>query len=93
LLARQIREPVRFVEAATALATRCDLLLEIGPGRMLTGLVRELPSAPLAVAVRAGDRSPRGLVEGAAAAHAAGARVRVDALYAATGVAAAVGAG
>ncbi|WP_034277625.1 type I polyketide synthase [Haloechinothrix halophila] len=39
LLVDQLTQPVRFADAVTALAARCDLLLETGPGIMLTDLV------------------------------------------------------
>ncbi len=38
LLAGQLVGPVRFGDAVTALARQCDLLLEVGPGGMLTEL-------------------------------------------------------
>lgn len=38
LLAEQLTTPVRFSSAITELAKRCDLLIEAGPGTMLTGL-------------------------------------------------------
>ncbi|MDD5033736.1 MAG: SDR family NAD(P)-dependent oxidoreductase [Methylococcaceae bacterium] len=40
-VAGQISAPVRFREAVTALATSCDMLVEVGPGSVLTGLVRK----------------------------------------------------
>jgi enediyne polyketide synthase len=41
LLIRQLVEPVHFAAAVEALAGRCDLLVEVGPGTTLTGLVGE----------------------------------------------------
>jgi enediyne polyketide synthase len=38
-LAAQITAPVDFVALAAAMAERCDLCLEVGPGRVLSGLV------------------------------------------------------
>lgn len=38
--AEQITAPVRFREAAEALAASCDLLVEVGPGSVLAGLAR-----------------------------------------------------
>ncbi|MEU7489589.1 SDR family NAD(P)-dependent oxidoreductase [Streptomyces sp. NPDC042319] len=38
LLVRQLTAPVRFIEALTALAGHCDLLIETGPGRILADL-------------------------------------------------------
>jgi len=39
-LSGQIMAPVRFREAALAIAESCDILLEVGPGSVLTGLAR-----------------------------------------------------
>lgn len=39
-VAAQIKAPVRFREAVTALAACCDILVEVGPGSVLTGLAR-----------------------------------------------------
>ncbi|MFC6094788.1 beta-ketoacyl synthase N-terminal-like domain-containing protein, partial [Saccharothrix lopnurensis] len=38
LLVRQLTEPVRFTSALARLAERCDLLVEAGPGTVLSGL-------------------------------------------------------
>ncbi|MPZ00560.1 MAG: SDR family NAD(P)-dependent oxidoreductase [Actinophytocola sp.] len=38
LLVDQLTHPVRFADAVTALAARCDLLIEAGPGTMLSDL-------------------------------------------------------
>jgi len=37
--ARQIRSRVNFMAMVRNMASRCDLMLEVGPGRVLTGLV------------------------------------------------------
>jgi enediyne polyketide synthase len=46
--AQQILSPVQFVSAAQAMLERCRLLLEVGPGRVLTGLIGRIakPSEP-----------------------------------------------
>ena len=81
LLARQVLDPVRFTEAAAELAGRVDLLLEVGPGRILRGLAGEIaPSVP-AVALETDGDSLGGLLRAVAAAYALGAPVRHAALF------------
>jgi enediyne polyketide synthase len=73
LLLGQLVKPVLFAEAIAAAASNVDLLLDLGPGKILAPLVREATDRPL-VSMRVGDPGPRGLLEVAAAAFAAGAR-------------------
>ncbi|MEX5717412.1 type I polyketide synthase [Geodermatophilus maliterrae] len=48
LLRDQIVLPVRFREAAEQVARRSDLLIEVGPGRVLTGLATQIaPDTPV----------------------------------------------
>ncbi|WP_410623574.1 SDR family NAD(P)-dependent oxidoreductase [Amycolatopsis sp. cmx-8-4] len=48
LLREQIVQPVRFREAAVKVAERSDLVIEVGPGRVLTGLFEEIaPQTPV----------------------------------------------
>src|SRR5262249_54408869 len=47
LLCRQVTSPVRFIEAVTAAAERVDLFIEVGPGQVLSGLVRECVATPV----------------------------------------------
>ncbi len=42
LLVEQITQPVRWQECAALVAEACDLALEIGPGRVLAGLMRRI---------------------------------------------------
>lgn len=61
LLAAQIVEPVRWVESVEAMyAAGARVFLETGPGRVLTGLVKEILGARphLALAVDPGSRAP-----------------------------------
>ncbi|OXM66079.1 type I polyketide synthase [Amycolatopsis vastitatis] len=81
LLERQILAPVRFADAVTALAGHCDLLLEVGPGRTLTGLAAQIAPECPAVALETDSRSLGGLLRGVAAAYALGAPVAVRALF------------
>lgn len=65
LLCRQVTAPVCFMDAvAAASETGIDLWIEVGPGRTLRGLVRELDDAP-AVALDAGGASLEGLLKAA----------------------------
>ena len=73
LLAEQLTAPVRFREAVEAVAEEADLLIEIGPGRVLTGLAT-FAGAP----VVSSDR----LEDAIAAAWTTGADVDSDALFA-----------
>ena len=81
LLARQVLDPVRFAEAAEVLAADVDLLLEVGPGRVLRGLAVEIaPSVP-AVSVETDSPSLSGLLTAVAAAYVLGAPVRHEELH------------
>ncbi len=81
LLYRQLTAPVRFIEAASAAAADVDLFIEVGPGRVLTGLTGEFINKPV-VAIDAGGSSLQGLLGAAAAAYVMGAPVNHDALFA-----------
>lgn len=81
LLCRQLTNPVRFIEAATRGLKDCDLLIEVGPGDVLTGLVRDIINAP-AVSTNAGGESLKPLLNAVAAAFVVGATVRIDYLFA-----------
>jgi enediyne polyketide synthase len=72
LLLDQLVNPVLFADALAAAATETDLLLDLGPGRILSPLVADITEKPL-VSMRVGDAGSRGLLEVAAAAFAAGA--------------------
>ncbi|GLY50279.1 type I polyketide synthase [Lentzea sp. NBRC 102530] len=49
LLTDQLTLPVRFTEALTRLAERCDLLVEAGPGTTLTSLARSTGATALSL--------------------------------------------
>lgn len=59
LLAEQLTSPVRFLEAIRAAAPGADALVEVGPGRTLTGLTAGCTDLPC-VALEAGSHSPAG---------------------------------
>lgn len=82
LLSRQVTEPVLFMNAVRAAVDGADLLIEVGPGRMLSGLVSEFSPVP-AIPIRVGHSSSQGLLTAAGAAWVLGADVQVDRLRAA----------
>ncbi|MEY9211861.1 SDR family NAD(P)-dependent oxidoreductase [Thermobifida halotolerans] len=82
LLRDQIVRPVRFHEAAATAAARADLVLEVGPGRVLTGLMETIdPDTPV-LAVDTDSDSLVPLLRALGAAHALGVRVDAEALFA-----------
>ncbi|MFD6949681.1 erythronolide synthase [Nocardiopsis sp. TSRI0078] len=81
LLREQIVLPVRFHEAVVRAAEGADLLVEVGPGRVLTGLAAAaVPDVP-AVAVDTDSTSLVPFLRAVAAAYALGAPVDVRALF------------
>ena len=86
LLARQIAEPVRFVDEIEAMyAAGVRVFVEAGPGRVLTGLVRKiLGKRPFSIVTleTPGDESLAGLFAGVGALLAAGIPIDPDALFA-----------
>ncbi|MGW7596314.1 phosphopantetheine-binding protein, partial [Streptomyces rubiginosohelvolus] len=81
LLTRQVREPVRFAEAVQTLSAEVDLLLEVGPGKILRGLVEDIAPGVPVVSLDADSTSLSGLLTAAAAAYALGARLESAALF------------
>jgi enediyne polyketide synthase len=82
LLISQVRDPVRFSQAAGSMAAGADLLIEVGPGRVLSGLAEQIaPEVPV-VAVDTDGPSLAGLLSAVAAAYVLGAPVRSDELFA-----------
>lgn len=79
LLVRQMTEPVLFLEAVRGAVDGADLLLEVGPGRMLSGLVSEFSDVP-ALPLRVGHASPQGLLTAVGAAQALGVPVNAELL-------------
>ena len=82
LLQDQIEMPVRFREAAEQVARRSDLMIEVGPGRTLAGLVRQIAPGTPALAVDTDASSIGPLLRAVAAAFVAGAPVDAGALFA-----------
>ncbi|HLG64845.1 MAG TPA: type I polyketide synthase [Ktedonosporobacter sp.] len=71
LLCEQITAPVLFMDALKAAAARVDLFIEVGPGKVLSGLAGECASIP-AFSLDADGPSIKGLVQVVGAAFAAG---------------------
>ncbi|MEV0899201.1 type I polyketide synthase [Actinoplanes sp. NPDC049802] len=80
LLERQITEPVLFAEAVALAAKDVDLLVEVGPGRVLSGLARNVVEVP-AVPLDTDDESSVGLLRVLAAAFVAGATAIEPSLF------------
>jgi enediyne polyketide synthase len=82
LLVRQVREPVRFSAAAGQLAAAADLLIEVGPGRVLSGLAAGIaPEVPV-IPLDTDGASLAGVLSATAAAYVLGAPVKTDVLFA-----------
>jgi enediyne polyketide synthase len=80
LLVKQLTAPVRFAGALVEAAKNTDLLIEIGPGRILTRLAAGCCETP-AVALDVAGSSLQGILQAAAAAHVLGSALRTEALY------------
>jgi len=80
LLAAQITMPVQFASALAVAAAETDLLLEVGPGAVLSGIAAECTDKPV-VPLNVGAESVRGLLLAVGAAFAMGANVRTFALF------------
>ncbi|MFJ9363923.1 type I polyketide synthase [Nocardia sp. NPDC101769] len=80
LLATQLTSPVRFSEAVAEACAEVDLVLEVGPGRALSGMVREIAAVP-AVSVDSDSSSLQGLLRAVGAAYVLGADVRHEELF------------
>ncbi|GAA1985803.1 type I polyketide synthase [Nocardiopsis rhodophaea] len=79
LLVGQLWSPVRFDEAITAASADLDLLIEVGPGRILAGLATG-EGRPPAVATDAGAESLSGVLAALGTAYVLGAPLRADRL-------------
>jgi enediyne polyketide synthase len=74
LLGRQLTDPVLFSEAAREASAGADLLIEVGPGRMLSRLASEFVEVPV-LPLRIGDDSAEAFLTAAGAAYVLGAPV------------------
>ena len=80
LLSAQITKPVLFAEALNLAAGEADLFLEVGPGSVLSGIVRESTGKPV-IALDSGGESLRGLLSAVACAFVLGAEIQASPLY------------
>ncbi|MBG0829061.1 SDR family NAD(P)-dependent oxidoreductase [Planomonospora sp. ID67723] len=80
LLRRQITDPVLFTQAVEQAARDVDLLIEVGPGRVLSGLAAESTDVP-AVALDTDGESLAGLLRVAGAAYVVGVPVVHEELF------------
>nr|WSW64809.1 type I polyketide synthase [Streptomyces sp. NBC_00995]WSW71144.1 type I polyketide synthase [Streptomyces sp. NBC_00995] len=81
LLTRQVREPVRFAEAVQSLSTEVDLLLEVGPGKILRNLAADIAPGVPVISLDADSTSLSGLLTATAAAYTLGARLQHAELF------------
>lgn len=82
LLERQILAPVQFAPALGKLAASCDLLIEVGPGRLLTGLATHIVPCVPTVAMDTDSDSLAGVLQTLAACYVIGANPDLDRLAA-----------
>ncbi|QKV75126.1 type I polyketide synthase [Amycolatopsis sp. Hca4] len=81
LLREQIVLPVRFREAAAKVAERSDLVIEVGPGRVLSGLFEEIAPGTPVLAVDTDSTTLSAVLRVAGAAFAAGAQLTTGPLF------------
>jgi enediyne polyketide synthase len=81
LLVTQLTEPVRFTDAVSRMAAGVDLLLEVGPGRVLSGLASAVAADVPVIPLDTDGVSLSGVLSAVAAAYALGAPVRHDQLF------------
>lgn len=82
LLCEQIVQPVRFREAAAKVAERSDLVIEVGPGRVLTGLFEDIAPRTPVLAFDTDSTSLGAVLRVLGAAFALGAPVTPERLFA-----------
>ncbi len=82
LLRDQVLFPVRFHEAAGKAASEADLAVEVGPGRVLAGLLQDIAGDTPVLSVDTDSQSLSSLLAIVGAAYALGATVNTEALFA-----------
>ncbi|MEU9688530.1 type I polyketide synthase [Amycolatopsis japonica] len=81
LLRDQVVLPVRFREAAAKVAERSDLVIEVGPGRVLTGLLDTIAPGTPALSIDTDSLTLAPVLKVAGAAFAFGAPLETSALF------------
>jgi len=81
LLKKQMTHPVRFTDALAIAKQETDLFIEIGPGQILTELVRQVSDIPV-VALDVAGTSLQGLLSAIGAAYVVGAPIKREKLFA-----------
>lgn len=80
LLVQQVTSPVRFTEAIKTASPEVDLWIEVGPGRVLSGLIGSFDATPV-VSTDAAGASLKSLLGSIGAAYAMGAAIQQNALF------------
>lgn len=80
LLTEQITSPVRFTQAVSEAASQADLFVEVGPGRVLSGLA-QVTTGVSAVSLNTDDESLSSFLGVVGAAFVAGAPVALERLF------------
>lgn len=80
LLVKQIREPVRFSQALSRMAPDIDMLIEVGPGRVLSNLASRIVTDKPVIPLNTDASSLVGVFSAAAAAYVLGTNVRYEQL-------------
>ncbi|MDM8560410.1 SDR family NAD(P)-dependent oxidoreductase [Candidatus Parabeggiatoa sp. HSG14] len=81
LLKQQMTSSVRFTEAVNIALQETDLFLEVGPGEMLTSLVRQMTDVPV-IPLDVAGQSLQGFLSAIGAAYVLGTPVNREALFA-----------
>ena len=81
LLVEQLTKPVRFMQAMVEAESHADLFLEVGPGIVLTHLVKTFTDVPT-ISLDVAGPSLAGLFKALGAAYVLGAELRLEALFA-----------
>jgi len=79
--AAQMTAQVDFITLVRSIAQECDLLIEVGPGKVLSGLVAEMPESPLCLPLESKVGSSRELNTAIAAVFVQGGQINWDCFY------------